>query len=320
MGRARRSGRGRAGPARTGDAATSDAASDAGTGLTGGARSAPAGRRRPGRAEPRGGPAARYPRRYLAALRAAAAVLAARARPNRPGCFARRVARCWRRWRPSCPSGRRSSPHARRPGGGRGGDPAAGRRSGRGRHGASEQAVPRPSPAGCCSLSATLAGLARAATGRCPQHPAEQRGEHRGDLPRARGVPLAGSAGRRPGPAGRRAVGEHSGRTPAVRTARAARRSGKRARTSAARTRLTRTPSGCRSGLVCVPFELDRLERPLHARHGEHRRVGHQHGPMRGGQRAAGELAERRRAVDDHELVGLDSPSSAGSSRSPVQG
>ena len=72
------------------------------------------------------------------------------------------------------------------------------------------------------------------------------------------------------------------------------------------RTRLISTPSGCRSGLPrWGARRLHGVERPLHPGNGEHGRVGHEHGPVRRRERAAGELAERGGAVDDHEPVGL---------------
>ena len=61
---------------------TADAASDAGTDLPGGPRPAPAGGDGLAEAHREADPLLRYPAAYLAALRAAAAVLAVRARPK----------------------------------------------------------------------------------------------------------------------------------------------------------------------------------------------------------------------------------------------
>ena len=60
-----------------------------------------------------------------------------------------------------------------------------------------------------------------------------------------------------------------------------------------------------RVATLALALDLDRVEGPLHPGHGEHRRIGHEQGPLGGGERAAGELAQRRRAVDDHQPVGL---------------
>ena len=137
-----------------------------------------------------------------------------------------------------------------------------------------------------------------------PQHTAEQGGEHRRRLPGARGVPPLDRQAGTLGLLDRRPVGQHVAEH--QRPEQLAELGDAELVLAVARPHaVDHHAQRLQVRVTALALGLDGVEGALYPGDGEHRRVGHQHRPLRGGQGAAGELAQRRRAVDDHQAVGL---------------